>query len=157
MHRQRESHLPACLRCSIPTTNCRSTPRLCGTPGHPPSSGERLPWLPRRGRPRVVPSHHPQGYFQGASYFHPHGHHHRECSLWGFSIVLTKEDTIRLFGTLLHISYLTSVDQNNRKLRLICNSGKAPDEVTLAVNASLDNSFAPKAMQFCPCLAHLND
>ena len=61
-----------------------------------------------------------------------------ERSLWGFIIVLTKEDTIHLFVTPPCISCLALVEQHTRKMRLICYSSKAPDSVTQAVNASSD-------------------
>ena len=44
-----------------------------------------------------------------------------DISLRGFSIILSEEDAICLFGTLLCISCLALVDQQNRKPRLICN------------------------------------
>ena len=73
-------------------------------------------------------------------------------SLWGFSIILTVEDAIRLFITLLRISRLALVEQQNRKTRLIYNSSEAPEIVTPAVNASSEKSSDSKAMQFGPCL-----
>ena len=42
-----------------------------------------------------------------------------EHFIWGFSIFLTKEDSIRLFSILLHIYQLASVEQQNRNPRII--------------------------------------
>ena len=64
-----------------------------------------------------------------------------------------KEDAIIIFGTAICISRLASVDQINRKPRLICNSSEDPDDITPLVNASTDKALAPKAMQFGTFLA----
>ena len=45
------------------------------------------------------------------------------------------------------------MEQQTRKLRLICNSIKALDAVTLSVNDASDKSSAPKAMKFGSWLA----
>ena len=73
----------------------------------------------------------------------------------GFSIILTKDDALKYFGTRLRISRLASVDQKNRKPRLICNSTAAPDDITPSVNASSDATLNPKAIQFGSCLPRL--
>ena len=73
----------------------------------------------------------------------------------GFSIILTKDDALKYFGNRLRISRLASVDQANRKPRLICNSTAAPDTITPSVNASSDSSSNPNAIQFGSCLARL--
>ena len=70
----------------------------------------------------------------------------------GFSIILTKDDALKYFGDRLRISRLASVDQKNRKPRLICNSTAAPDDLTPSVNASTDSSSNPNAIQFGSCL-----
>ena len=59
---------------------------------------------------------------------------------------------LSVFGDRICISRLASVDQANRKPRLICNYSAAPDDFTLAVNATTDKYAAPKAMQFGECL-----
>ena len=64
---------------------------------------------------------------------------------WGFSIFRTEVDAIELFGTAIRISILASVEQNNRKPRLIYNSSKEPDDTTPFVNASTEKSLTPKA------------
>ena len=71
----------------------------------------------------------------------------------GFSIFLKEEYAIKLFGTAIRISCLASVDQNNHKPYLICNSSEDPDGVTLSVNASTDKALAPKVIYFGDCLA----
>ena len=73
----------------------------------------------------------------------------------GFSIILTMDEALKHFGSRLRISRLASVDQANRKPRLICNSTAAPDSVTPSVNASSDTSLNPNAIQFGSCLARL--
>ena len=78
-----------------------------------------------------------------------------KCSLRCFIIILNMEDTIRLFGTLLRISHLASVEHHTHKLRLICNSRKSTSTVNLVINSSSDKSSASKAMQFGPCLSQL--
>ena len=62
---------------------------------------------------------------------------------WGFSIVRTEEDSIEIFGTAIHISRLASVEQNNRKPRLIYNSSEEQDDTTPSVNASTEKALAP--------------
>ena len=57
----------------------------------------------------------------------------------GFSIVLMEEDTIKLFGTALHTYRLNSVNQDNCKPRLICNSIEEPDDITPSVNGWTEN------------------
>ena len=59
------------------------------------------------------------------------------------------------FGTRLKISRLASVDQVNRKPRLICNSSSAPDTTTSSVNDTTDMSANPHAIQFGGCLARI--
>ena len=73
-----------------------------------------------------------------------------EQSLRGFSIALTEEDAIHLFGNFLRISRFASMEQQIHKLRLIYNSSEAPNAVTLTVNASSDKSSTPKEMNFGP-------
>ena len=63
------------------------------------------------------------------------------------------EDAIRMFGILLRISRFASMEQQNPKPRLICNSSEALDAITPEVNASSDKSSAPNGMQFGPCLS----
>ena len=53
-----------------------------------------------------------------------------------------------VFGNRVRISRLASVDQANRKPRLICNYSVAPDDVTPVVNASTKKSTAPDSMKF---------
>ena len=77
-----------------------------------------------------------------------------ERAQWGFSIILLVNVALLVFGDHICISCLASVDQANRKPRLICNSSAAPDDVTPAVNAYTDKYYAPNAMQFgawIPC------
>ena len=57
-----------------------------------------------------------------------------------------------VFGDLIRISRLTSVDQANINTRLIYNSPAAPDYVTPAVNTSTNKYTAPNSMQFGACL-----
>ena len=73
----------------------------------------------------------------------------------GFSIILTLDDALAYFGTRLRISRLASVDQPNRKPRLICDSSAAPDDSTPSVNASTIQTSNPNAIQFGSCLARL--
>ena len=60
-----------------------------------------------------------------------------------------------LFVASFCISCLASVDQINRKPRLIGNLSKEPDDVNPSVNASTDKAPAPKTMQFGAYLACL--
>ena len=78
-----------------------------------------------------------------------------ERTRWGFSIVLSDTNDITLFGASLRISPLASVDQVNRKPRLICNSIKEPDAATLPVKASTYIGTAPKEIQFGAFLVRL--
>ena len=64
----------------------------------------------------------------------------------GFIIVLTEKESIELLSTDTRISHLTSVDQNNYKPRLICNSREEPDNFTPSVNSSRDKASESKAM-----------
>ena len=73
----------------------------------------------------------------------------------GFSIFLTLDDTLAHFGDILRISRLASIDQTNRKPRLICDSSVEPDSVTPAVNASTEMSDNPGAIQFGSYLARI--
>ena len=70
----------------------------------------------------------------------------------GFSIILTVEMALLVFGDRIRISCLASINQANIKLRLICDSSVAPDDVTPSVNVYTDKSTAPNAMQFGSCL-----
>ena len=70
----------------------------------------------------------------------------------GFSIILPVDVVLLVFGDHIRISCLASVDQANRKPRLICNSSAALDDVIPTVNASIEKSTAPNAMQFGACL-----
>ena len=87
----------------------------------------------------------------------------------GFSLLLTADNTLRVFGIYLRISRLARVPQNNRRNRLIYDSTapppggdcllppqnrhKFPDlPPTPPVNASDDTSSAPYSMQFGACL-----
>ena len=71
---------------------------------------------------------------------------------WGFSIIISVDDALAYFGTRLCISRLASMDQSNRKPRLICNSFAAPDSNTPSVDASTESSTNPHAIQFEACL-----
>ena len=83
----------------------------------------------------------------------------------GFSLLLTAETAILLFGRRLRISRLASVPQANKKDRLICDSTASPpsgdsllptsSEDTPAVNVSTDRSVAPQAMHFGPCFPRI--
>ena len=73
----------------------------------------------------------------------------------GFSIILSQADALTYFGTRLKISRLASVDQVNRKPRLICNSSSAPDTTTASVNDTTDMSANPHAIQFGGCIARI--
>ena len=83
----------------------------------------------------------------------------------GFSLLLTADTAILLFGRSLRIYRLASVPQDNQKDRLICNSTSPTpsgdyllppsSKDTLAVNVSTDRSVAPQAMQFFPCLPRI--
>ena len=70
----------------------------------------------------------------------------------GFSIILPAGSALDTFGDRIRISRLASVDQDNRKPRLICNSTAAPNGITPSVNASTDKESAPRAIQFGACL-----
>ena len=52
----------------------------------------------------------------------------------GFSIVLVEGDSRKLFVTYIRIYFLASVDQINRKPRLLCNLSEEPDDITPSVN-----------------------
>ena len=69
----------------------------------------------------------------------------------GFSIILLVDVALLVCGNRIQISCLASVDQANRKPRLICNSLSAPDDVTPTLNASTKKSTAPNAMQLGAC------
>ena len=71
----------------------------------------------------------------------------------GFRIILPVEVALLLFGDRIRISCLASVDQANRKPRLICNSSVTSDDVTPAVNTCTDKYNARYAMQFGACLS----
>ena len=73
----------------------------------------------------------------------------------GFSIILLVDVAMLVFGNRIRISRLASVDQANRKPRLICNSSAEPDDVTPAVNTSTKKSTSPDAIQFGACLPRL--
>ena len=81
----------------------------------------------------------------------------------GFSLLLTEQDALRIFGTRLRISRLASVPQANRRNRLICDSTAPPPggdsllppqhrlkspnlPATPPVNESTDKSSAPPSM-----------
>ena len=70
----------------------------------------------------------------------------------GFRIILLVDMSLLVFGSRIRISRLASMDQANRKPRLICNYSAAPDVVTPAVNAFTKKSTAPNVMQFWSCL-----
>ena len=70
----------------------------------------------------------------------------------GFIIILPAGSALDTFGDRIRISRLASVDQDNRKPRLICKSTAAPNGITPSVNASTDKGSAPRAIQFGACL-----
>ena len=47
------------------------------------------------------------------------------------------------------------MEQKDHNPRRICNFIKAPDTVTVAVNASLENASAPNSIRFVPCLSQI--
>ena len=66
----------------------------------------------------------------------------------GFIIIILVDVALLVFDDRIHISCFASMDQANRKPRLICNSSAAPDDVTPTVNVSTNKSTAPNSMQF---------
>ena len=70
----------------------------------------------------------------------------------GFRIIIPVDVPLLVLGNFIRISCLVSLDQANRKPRLICNYSMAPADVTPVVNASTNKSTSPNAMQFGACL-----
>ena len=69
-----------------------------------------------------------------------------------FSIILPAAVALDIFEYRIRISRLASVNQDNRKLRLICNSTASPNGIIPSINASTDKGSAPRAIQFGTCL-----
>ena len=88
-----------------------------------------------------------------------------DCIFCDFSLLLTAEAAILLFGRRLRISNLASVPQTNRKDRLICDSTARPSSGdsllppsyldTPAVNVSTDMTVTPPSMQLGLFLSRL--
>ena len=66
----------------------------------------------------------------------------------GFSILLSAEDAVRLFGEQLKLSRIAAVPQAQRRPRLILNLSAPPDKETPSVNDTTDREIAPESMQF---------
>ena len=83
----------------------------------------------------------------------------------GFSLLLTLEVAVLLFGRNLRISRLVSVPQTNWKDWLICDSIVSPpggillltplSDDTPAANMSTNRTVAPQSMQFGSCLSRI--
>ena len=83
----------------------------------------------------------------------------------GFSLLLTVETAVLLFGRRLRISRQDSVPQTNREDQLIYDYTPSPPvgdlllplsiQDTPTVIVSIDRKVAPPSMQFGPCLPHL--
>ena len=61
----------------------------------------------------------------------------------GFSILLSVEDAVRLFGEQLKLSRITAVPQAQSRPRLILNLSAPPDKETPSVNDTTDREIAP--------------
>ena len=72
-----------------------------------------------------------------------------------FSIILSVDDALIYFGTRLCNSRLASVDQTNRKPRLVYNFSAVPDSTIPSINAYTDSSTNPYIIQFGACLPNL--
>ena len=73
----------------------------------------------------------------------------------GFSILLSAEDAVQLFGKQLKLSHIAAVPQAQRRAHLILNLSAAPDKETPSVNDTTDREIAPESMQFgraFPCI-----
>ena len=66
----------------------------------------------------------------------------------GFSILLSAEDAVRLFGEQLKLSRRAAVPQAQRQPRLILNWSAPPEKETPSVNDTTDREIAPESMQF---------
>ena len=66
----------------------------------------------------------------------------------GFSILLSAEDAVRLFGEQINLSHIAAVQQAQRQLRLILNLSAPPDKETPSVNNTTDREIAPESVQF---------
>ena len=66
----------------------------------------------------------------------------------GFSILLSAQDAVRLFGKKLKLSHIAAVPQAQLRQRLILNLEALSDKETPSVNDTTDREIAPESMQF---------
>ena len=66
----------------------------------------------------------------------------------GFSILLSAEDDVRLFGEKLKLFRIAAVPQAQRRLRLILNLLVPPNKETPSVNDTTDREISLDSMQF---------
>ena len=68
--------------------------------------------------------------------------------LYGFSILLSAEDAVRLFREKLKLLHIVAVPQAQRRPRLTLNLSTQPDKETSSANSTMDMEIAPESMQF---------
>ena len=66
----------------------------------------------------------------------------------GFSILLSAEDAVQLFGEKLKLSRITAVPQAQRQPRIILNLLAPPNKEIPSVNNTIDRDIDPESIQF---------
>ena len=74
---------------------------------------------------------------------------------YGFSILLSVEDDVQVFGEKLKLSPIASVSQAQRHPRLILNLLVRPDKENQIANGTTDREIAPESMQFGRAFPHI--
>ena len=73
----------------------------------------------------------------------------------GFSILLSADNDVRLFGEKLKLSCIAAVPQAQRRLCLILNLSAQPDKETPSVNVTTDREISPESMQVGSAFPHI--
>ena len=72
-----------------------------------------------------------------------------------FSILLSTEDAVQVFGEKLKLSCITVSPQDQRRPQLILNLSAQPDKETPSVNVTTDREISPESMQFGRAFPHI--
>ena len=83
-----------------------------------------------------------------------HGELHQHGK-YGFSILLSAADTVRVLGENLKLSRIATVPKEYRRTRLIINMLAQPEERTPTVNETTVREIAPELMQFVRAFLHI--
>ena len=79
----------------------------------------------------------------------------RQHVRYGFSIILTAAEMVRLFGEKLKLSRIMADPQEPHRMHLKLNLLAQPDEGKTSVNDTMDREVIPESMQFGISFPHI--